>query len=111
MGYVGEFEQLILFAVLELGDDAHGGAIRETIERRTGRLASSGAIYTALSRMGERGYVESWIGEPQEGRAGRPRKYYSLLPEGARALRDAYTSLQAMAGGLTDRLDDLAEGH
>ena len=50
MGYLGEFEQLILFSVVELGDDAYGGAI-ETIERRTGRVVSAGAINTALGRM------------------------------------------------------------
>ena len=48
MGYLGEFEQLILFSVLELGHGAYGGAIRETIERRTGRVGSSGeAVYAA----------------------------------------------------------------
>ncbi len=109
MGYLGEFEQLILFAVVELGDDAYGGAIRETIERRTGRVVSSGAIYTALGRLAERNLVTSTIGEPTPGRAGRPRKYYSLEPSGARALRTTYSTIQAMAGGLATRLDELAE--
>jgi DNA-binding PadR family transcriptional regulator len=108
MGYLGEFEQLILFAVLELGDDAYGGAIRESIERRTGRVASSGAIYTALGRMAERGLVAARVGEPTAG-PGRPRKYWWLEPAGARALRESYTTMQAMAGGLVGRLDDLAE--
>ena len=48
MGYLGEFEQLILFSVLQLGEGAYGVAIREIIEERTGRVVSSGAIYTAL---------------------------------------------------------------
>ena len=47
MGYLGEFEQLILFSVVQLGDDAYGVAIRETIEERTGRVVSSGAIMPA----------------------------------------------------------------
>lgn len=108
MGYLGEFEQLILFAVLELDDDAYGGAIRECIEERTGRVVSSGAIYTALGRMEERGLVSSRIGKPKEGRPGRPRKYYVLQASGARALRDSYTTIQSMAGGLIGRLDDVA---
>ena len=54
MGYLGEFEQLILFSVLLLEENAYGVAIRETIEERTGRAISSGAIYTALGRLEER---------------------------------------------------------
>ena len=109
MGYLGEFEQLVLFSVLELGDEAYGATIRETIERKTGRVASSGAIYTTLGRLAERNLVASRLGEPAPGRVGRPRKYYSLEPEGARALRATYDTIQAMAGGLISRLDDLAE--
>lgn len=109
MGYLGEFEQLILFAVVELDDDAYGGAIRETIERRTGRVVSSGAIYTALGRLAERSLVTSRIGEPTPGQAGRPRKYYSLEPAGARELQATYSTIQAMAGGLIARVSQLAE--
>lgn len=109
MGYLGEFEQLILFAVVELGDHAYGGAIRETIERRTGRVVSSGAINTTLGRLAERRLVRSRIGEPTAGRSGRPRKYYAISPSGAHALRDSYSTIQAMAGGLLSKLTDLAE--
>ncbi len=109
MSYLGEFEQLILFAVVELGDDAYGGAIRDTIEQRTGRVVSSGAIYTTLGRLAERSLVTSRIGEPTAGRAGRPRKYYSLEPEGARELRTTYSTIQSMAGGLMARVAELAE--
>ena len=110
MGYLGEFEQLILFSVLELGDGAYGGAIRETIERRTGRVVSSGAINTALGRLAERKLVKSQVAEPEAGRMGRPRKYYSLEPAGARELMASYSTMQAMAGGLIPTLTDLAEG-
>lgn len=109
MSYLGEFEQLILFSVLELGDQAYGVAIRETIEERTGKLVSSGAIYTALGRLEDRGFVSSRVEEPSEGRVGRPRKYYRLEPAGARALKATYTTIQAMAGGLIPKLTELAE--
>lgn len=109
MGYLGEFEQLILFAVVELGDEAYGGAIRDTIEQRTGRVVSSGAIYTTLGRLAERDLVTSRVGDPTAGRAGRPRKYYSLEPEGARALSTTYSTIQSMAGGLMARVTELAE--
>lgn len=110
MGYLGEFEQLILFAVLQLGEGAYGVSIREAIEERTGRAVSSGAIYTALARLEERGLVRSSVADPEPGRPGRPRKYYALRPQGARALLEAYETIQAMAGGLIPRLAELAEG-
>jgi len=109
VGYLGEFEQLILFAVLQLGDDAYGVTIRESIEERTGRAVSVGAIYTALGRLEDRGMVSSRKESPK-GRTGRPRKFYTLRPEGARALRDSYSTIQSMAGGLIPRLTELAEG-
>lgn len=107
MPYLGGFEQLILFSVLQLKDEAYGVSIRENIEERTGRTVSIGAIYTALGRLEERGLVRSRTEEPQ-GRSGRPRKYYALSPEGARHLRESYASIQSMAGGLTSELDELA---
>lgn len=110
MGSLGEFEQLILFAVLELGDDAYGVTIRETIEDRTGRAPSAGAIYTTLGRLEDKGLVVSRAQSGNEGRPGRPPKYYRLRPEGARALKDAYATIQAMAGGLIPKLTELAEG-
>ncbi len=100
MGYLGAFEQLVLFSVVHLGDQAYGGAIREVIEERTGRVVSSGAINTALGRLAERRLVRATTAEAEPGRIGRPRKYYTLTPAGARALRDTYTTLQAMAGDL-----------
>lgn len=110
MGYLGEFEQLILFSVLQLGDGAFGVSIREDIEERTGREVSAGAIYTTLGRLEDRGIVRSRVGEPTPGRAGRPRKYYSLEPAGAKALLDSYAAIQAMAGDLVPKLRDLAGG-
>jgi DNA-binding PadR family transcriptional regulator len=108
MESLGSFEQLLLFAVLRLGDDAYGVTIRETLEERTGRSVSAGAIYTALGRLEERGLVSSWVGEPTPGRAGRPPKYYCVEPGGARALLGAYSDLRSVAGGVIGDLERLA---
>jgi PadR family transcriptional regulator, regulatory protein PadR len=105
--YLGEFEQLVLFAVLRL-DEASGIAIHDEIEARTGRDVSPGAIYTTLGRLEDRGFVTSEVRTPEPGRVGRPRKHYTLRPAGARALRDAYASLQALAGGLGSKLAQIA---
>jgi DNA-binding PadR family transcriptional regulator len=110
MESLGAFEQLVLFCVLRLGDGAYGVTIRETLEERTARMFSSGAIYTALARLEERGMVTSWLGEPTPGRAGRPPKYYRVQPKGARALLHAYDDLQSVAGGVVAELTALVEG-
>ena len=99
MPSLGEFEQLVLFAVLRLGAEASGVAIHDEIEARTGRDVSPGAIYTTLGRLEERGLVRSTVTAEATGRVGRPRKHYTIQTAGARALRDAYSGLQALAGG------------
>jgi len=109
MGYLGEFEQLILFSVVKLGDEAYGGTIREAIEQRTGRVVSSGAINTTLGRLAERKFVTWRLGGPTSGRVGRPRKYYAMTPAGARALKASYATIRAMADGLTAKVTRLAE--
>jgi len=105
--YLGEFEQLVLFAVLRL-DEASGIAIHDEIEARTGRDVSPGAIYTTLGRLEDRDLVTSEVLPAQPGRVGRPRKHYTLRPEGARALEAAYGSLQALAGGMLTKLNHIA---
>ena len=110
MSNLGEFEQLVLFAVLRLNQDASGIAIHDAIEARTGRNVSPGAIYTTLGRLEERGLVQSTVLPATSARVGRPRKHYTLRPAGARALRDAYDHIQALAVGLLPKLSDLANG-
>jgi DNA-binding PadR family transcriptional regulator len=105
---LGEFEQVVLFSVLRLGDEAYGVAIRDAITEQTSREVSSGAIYTTLSRLEDRGAVTARVGEPEPGRMGRPRKYYRLTPDGARSLLDAYATTQKLAEGLLPELSDLA---
>ena len=110
MGSLGEFEQLVLFAVLRLDQDASGVAIHDEILARTGRDVSPGAIYTTLGRLEERGLVRGIVVAAQAGRVGRPRKHYELRPAGARALRDAYANIQSLAVGLLPKLSELARG-
>jgi PadR family transcriptional regulator, regulatory protein PadR len=106
---LGEFEQVVLFALARLGDDAHGPAIVEEIAARAGRQVSPGALYTVLDRLEAKGFVDSWIGDSTPERGGRRRKNYRLLPAGARELRAAYESLKRMASGALGRVDELAE--
>jgi len=107
---LGEFEQLLLFALARLGDEAHGSTIRRELERRAGRVVSPGAVYTALDRLESRGLVVSWLGGGTPERGGRRRRFYRLEPEGARELHSAYASLQRMAEGIAERLPSLRDG-
>ena len=80
--YLGEFEHLILLSVMRLGDDAYGVTIRREIERQTGRSVSLGAIYPALDRLEDKGFINSHVGEPTPKRGGRAKRYLRLTPEG-----------------------------
>lgn len=105
---LGEFEQLILLAILRLESDAYGVRIRRTIQEQTGRDVSAGAVYTALGRLEARGFLESQLGETAPERSGQRRKYYQIQPEGAAALYRTYADIQRMAEGLVPRLAGLA---
>ena len=105
---LGEFEQLLLFAVLRLDDEAHGATIRRVIEERTGREVSPGAVYTVLNRLESHDLVSSEISETTPERGGRRRKLYRLEPAGALALKRAYGALQGMAEGTLADLTELA---
>ncbi len=108
---LGEFEQAILFALLELeGEEAYGVSIRESIEARTGRTLSSGAVYTALDRLREQGLVSSWIGEPTPERGGRRKRLYRLEPEGALTLARSAQLFMDMSRGLLPALEARVSG-
>lgn len=108
--HLGEFEQLLLLALVRLGDGAYGVEIRQEIEKRTGRSISAGAVYTALDRMESRGFVSSEIGEPTPQRGGRRKNHYTLEPAGARALSRSYQAIRDMAKGMEPKLSRLDTG-
>jgi DNA-binding PadR family transcriptional regulator len=108
---LGEFEHLILLALLDLEEDqAYGVPIRDVIERRTGRRVSAGAIYTALDRLSARGLVSSQLGEPTAERGGRRKRLYKLEPVGEQALSQSLRVLADMSRGLLHRLDPRLAG-
>jgi DNA-binding PadR family transcriptional regulator len=89
--YIAEFEELVLLAILKLGEEAYGAAIHEVLED-VGRRVSIGALYTTLSRIEGKGLVSSWIGEPTSERGGRAKKYFKVRSSGERALREAHAA-------------------
>jgi PadR family transcriptional regulator PadR len=101
---LGEFEQLVLFALVHLGPDAYGATVRREIEARTGREVAISAVYTTLERLEGKGFVRSRVGEPTAERGGRRRRHFELLPAGARALKVAYDAFTGMTAGIERRL-------
>ena len=97
---LGDFEQLVLLAVLRLGADAYGAAIRQEIHARSGRDVSINAVYTTLDRLEQKGMLRSWTGEPTPQRGGRRRRHYGMRPPGVTAIQQAYRAFTAMADGL-----------
>jgi DNA-binding PadR family transcriptional regulator len=100
---IGDFEQLLLMALVRLGSDAYGVTIRSEIETRTGRTISPGALYTALDRLETRGFVSSRLGDPTPERGGKRKRLYTVQPAGARELARVYESLRLMASGMATR--------
>lgn len=103
--WLGEFEQLVLFAVLQI-DDAYGTAIRREIEARTGRSVSAGALYTTLDRLERRGLVTSAWGEPTPERGGKRKRLFKVKPAGREALARSWRAVRAMARGAAPKLGE-----
>jgi DNA-binding PadR family transcriptional regulator len=98
--WLGEFEQIVLLAVLQLRRDAYGFRIQQEIQQRSGRTCSLGALYTTLDRLEKKGFVSSWVGEPTPERGGRAKKYFKVEAAGEAALRQSYVANQSMVAGL-----------
>jgi PadR family transcriptional regulator PadR len=98
--FLGEFEQVVLLAVAQLGEEGYGTTIRKEIERRTARRVSVGAVYATLSRLEEKGLVGSWYGESTARRGGRAKRHYRLEPAGASALESTRRMLDRMWDGV-----------
>jgi PadR family transcriptional regulator len=105
---LGEFEQLVLLALLRLGNGAFGAAIHREILSRAGRELPSSAVYVTLERLERKRMVCSYIGPSTPQRGGRRRKHYLLDTAGQRALVRAYRTFGAMTAGLQPELDELA---
>jgi DNA-binding PadR family transcriptional regulator len=103
-GPLGEFEQVLLLALLRLEPDAYGASIHREIEQRTGRKVLLSAIYTTLDRLERKGLIRHRIGEPTPERGGRRKKLYRLQPSGAEAVEESLRAVKRLAAGLERRL-------
>jgi DNA-binding PadR family transcriptional regulator len=98
--YLGEFEHIVLLALLRLEDCAYGVTVRQEIELRTDREASIGAVYATLDRLERKGYVTSHRGDPTPERGGRSKRFFRVTADGVKAVNRTIRALRSMTEGL-----------
>jgi len=98
--YLGEFEHIVILALLRLGDRAYGVTVRQEIEARAKREASIGAIYATLDRLEAKGYVKSRLGEPTSERGGRSKRFFQVTAKGMTAVNRTHRTLERLTAGL-----------
>ena len=98
--HLGEFEHIVLLALLRLEERAYGVTVRREIQGRIGREVSIGAVYATLDRLQAKGYVNSYHGHPTPERGGRSKRFFRVTAEGMAALSRTHRALERMTEGL-----------
>jgi DNA-binding PadR family transcriptional regulator len=98
---LGEFEQIVLLAILRLDDKAYGVSIRAEIASCTDREPAPGALYTTLDRLEEKGLLTSRFGDPTPQRGGRAKRYFQVSASGIEAVTRAQRCYRRLLEGLT----------
>jgi DNA-binding PadR family transcriptional regulator len=97
---LGNFELMVMLALIRLGDAAYGVPISKAIEEGTRREVLVGSVYAALERLEEKGFVVSEVGEPTPERGGRAKRYFRITEKGLRQVRDARRALIKLWQGI-----------
>jgi DNA-binding PadR family transcriptional regulator len=97
--YLGNFEEIVLLAVLRLEEQAYGAKIRQTVAEALKKDVSIGAIYVTLDRLERKGYLKSWQGEATPERGGRAKRYFRIEGVGVRALNDTAAARNRLTEG------------
>ncbi len=100
--YLGNFELMLLLALLRLREHAYGVTIAQELEEQTGREVVVASVYAALERLQERGLVTSSVGESTPERGGRAKRYFRITAAGIEEVRDAQRSLMKLWKGLPE---------
>lgn len=100
--YLGEFELMLLLAVIHLGDEAYGVPISRELEKQRGRDVSVGSVYAALERLEVKGLVASSLGDPTPERGGKAKRFFRITKEGLRQVRETRRVLTRMWQAIPD---------
>lgn len=98
--YLGEFEHIVVLALLRLEERAYGVTVRQEIELRTKRDVSIGAVYATLDRLEKKGYVQSRRGDPTPERGGRSKRFFRVTAKGVEAASRTHRAFASMTEGL-----------
>lgn len=107
---LGEFEQLVLLAIIRLagtGDPVYGVPIVDEIEHRTKRSVARAAVYITLRRLEQKGLLASWMSDPTATRGGKSRRCVKVTKAGLQALRESRAALDSMWQGVDPRLKEI----
>jgi DNA-binding PadR family transcriptional regulator len=103
---LGEFEHLIMLAIVRVGPDAYGVSIIEEVEANSGRSVSQAAAYLTLRRLEEKGWIKSKLADPTPERGGRAKRYFGLTQAGIKRLRESRATLLTMWDGIATEIDE-----
>ena len=98
--FLGEFEQLVLLALLRLGNEGYGMVVRQELEATTGRPVTIGAVYATLARLEEKKLLSSWRVEPEPHRGGRSRRFFRVEDAGRAVLAESRGMMDRMWAGV-----------
>jgi PadR family transcriptional regulator len=98
--HLGEFEQLVLLAILRLEEAAYGMTVRRELEKTARRKVTLGSVYATLDRLQQKGLVASWHTEPDPVRGGHPRRFFQVSAKGRRALERTQKMMERMWSGV-----------
>jgi PadR family transcriptional regulator PadR len=104
--FLGEFEQMVLLAILQRGDSAYALEVRREIERSADRSVSRGAFYTTLDRLENKGLLAWTEEEPDETRRSGPLRCFNVTPIGLDALRESRRAVETLSRGLDSVLEE-----
>src|SRR5207237_8467689 len=99
---VGNFELMVILALIRLGENAYGVPISEELDKRTGRDVAIGSVYAALERLEDKGFITSELGEATPERGGRAKRYFRVTARGLKEVRETQRSLMKLWQGLPE---------
>jgi PadR family transcriptional regulator, regulatory protein PadR len=99
---LGDFELMVMLALMRLGDDAYGVPISREIEQQSGREVALGSVYATLERLETRGLVSSYLGKPTAERGGKAKRYFRVTSNGLRKTRETRRALMKLWHGLPE---------
>jgi PadR family transcriptional regulator, regulatory protein PadR len=95
--YLGNFELMVLLAVLSVGNEAYGVPITNELEAEAGRQVAVASVYAALRRLQDKGLVRSWFGEPTPERGGRAKKFFEVTARGLREVKSTHRAFSRLS--------------